>query len=266
MSDRTGPSAMPDLVPPHESTAFNAYAGGLNEEQIAAGWHRTWIGGLWEEMGRLQLDYLVAEGLEPGLNLLDVGCGCLRGGVHFVRHLDPGRYFGIDVSAPLLDAGYDLELAAVGLCDRLPRRNLLANGSFEAWRLGATFDFALAQSVFTHLPANFIRRCLIELARSMVPGGRFYATYFECPDDRPDALELVHQPGGITSYLDRDPYHYRARDLFWLAEGLPWRVEQVGEWGHPRAQRMVRFVRVEGQAPPVPPSNDGPTAGDVAAT
>ncbi|MEP7013787.1 MAG: hypothetical protein ABJC13_25990, partial [Acidobacteriota bacterium] len=98
-------------------------------------------------------------------------------------------------------------------------------------------------SVFTHLPANFIRRCLIELSKAMAPGGRFYATYFECPEDRPDAIELHHEPGGIVSYLDRDPYHYRARDLDWLADGLPWKVEHVGDWGHPRDQKMVRFVR-----------------------
>ena len=28
--------------------------------------------------------------------LIDIGCGALRGGVHFVRHLDPGHYFGMD--------------------------------------------------------------------------------------------------------------------------------------------------------------------------
>ncbi len=227
----------------HESTAFNAYAGGLTEEQIASGWHRTWIGGLWDEMGKLQLDYLVSEGLTPEMHLLDVGCGCLRAGVHLIPYLDPGRYYGIDVSAPLLDAGYDVELRAAGCQDRLPRENLLANGSFEAWRFGVPFEMAIAQSVFTHLPGNFIRRCLIELAKAMPPGGRFYATYFECPADRPDALTLTHEPGGIVSYLDRDPYHYRARDLDALADALPWRVEHVGDWGHPRAQRMVRFVR-----------------------
>ncbi|HEV7669800.1 MAG TPA: class I SAM-dependent methyltransferase [Thermoanaerobaculia bacterium] len=227
----------------HESTAFNTYAGDLSAEQIASEWHRTWIGGLWEEMGRFQLDYLVGEGLTPNMTLLDVGCGCLRGGIHFIPYLETGRYYGIDVSAPLLDAGYDVELAAVGLQDRLPRENLLANGSFEAWRFGVTFDVALAQSVFTHLPANFIRRCLIELGKAIAPGGRFYATYFECPDLPADAIELRHEPGGIVSYLDHDPYHYRARDFDWLADGLPWGVEHVGDWGHPRDQRMVRFVR-----------------------
>lgn len=226
-----------------QSTRFNAYARELSESDLEAGFHRELIGGLWEEMGKRQLDLLVSEGLEPRNRVLDLGCGCLRAGVHLVGFLDAGNYFGIDVSPSLLAAGYDVELKAADLQERLPRAQLLANGDFESWRFGATFDVALAQSVFTHLPSNFIRRCLIETARTMVRGGRFYATYFECPADRFDALSLRHEPGGIVSYLDRDPYHYRRREIEQLAEGLPWKVEFVGDWNHPRAQQLVRFVR-----------------------
>ncbi len=32
------------------------------------------IGGRWEEIGRLQFDFLVAEGLMPAHTLLDIGC------------------------------------------------------------------------------------------------------------------------------------------------------------------------------------------------
>ena len=46
--------------------------------------HREQVGGLWDEIGALQIDFLRAQGLRPGDTLLDVGCGCLRGGVHFV--------------------------------------------------------------------------------------------------------------------------------------------------------------------------------------
>ncbi len=226
-----------------ESTRFNAYAHELNEADLDQGYHRELIGGLWDEMGRRQLDLLVSEGLEPHMRVLDIGCGCLRAGVHLVAFLEPHNYFGIDVSPSLLAAGYDRELKPAGLEARLPRAQLLANGDFESWRFGTTFEMALAQSVFTHLPSNFIRRCLIETARSMARGGRFYATYFECPADRFDALSLRHEPGGIVSYLDRDPYHYRRREIEQFAEGLPWRVEFIGEWNHPRAQQLVRLVR-----------------------
>ena len=221
----------------------HAYGRDLSPEEIGRGEHRAQVGGLWEQMGRHQLDFLIAEGLRPDMKVLDVGCGCLRAGVHLVRYLEPGNYYGIDVNASLLQAGYDVELRAAGLQERLPRANLLHDGEFEAWRLGVQFDVALAQSLFTHLPANLIRRCLHELARCVRPDGALYATFFEAPADAPIALRVEHQPGGIVSYLDRDPYHYRLRDILWLAAELPWRVENLGDWGHPRGQRMLRGTR-----------------------
>lgn len=221
---------------------LHAYGRLLSAEEIEAGLHREQVGGMWEELGRLQLAFLTAAGLTPATDLLDVGCGCLRGGIPLIEALEPGRYYGLDVNPTLLAAGRH-ELAAAGLAGRLPAANLLATGEFEAWRFGVPFTLAIAQSVFTHLPANLIRRCLLELARAMPAGGRFFATYFECPDDQPAALSLTHQPGGIVSYLDRDPYHYRPGDFLWLADGLPWQVSRLGDWGHPRGQKMLRFLR-----------------------
>ena len=61
--------------------------------------HREQVGGLWDEVGALQIDFLRAQGLRPPDTLLDVGCGCLRGGVHLVGYLEPGRYYGIDRDA-----------------------------------------------------------------------------------------------------------------------------------------------------------------------
>jgi SAM-dependent methyltransferase len=224
--------------------AYNVYGRELSAAEIAAGRHRELAGGLWDELGRLQFEYLRAEGLAPRHRLLDVGCGCLRGGVHFARYLEQGHYYGLDVNASLLAAGYEIELPAAGLAGRVPREHLLVTGRFEAWRFGVTFDFALAQSLFTHLPPAWIRTCLGELARVTAPGARFYATFFEAPPGPPQG-SLRHLPGEIVSYAERDPFHYRHSDLAACAEGLPWRLEHVGDWGHPRAQRMLRCVRLE---------------------
>lgn len=43
--------------------------------------NRFWrekVGGLWEQLGSLQFEYLVRNGLEPHHFLLDIGCGSLR--------------------------------------------------------------------------------------------------------------------------------------------------------------------------------------------
>ena len=61
---------------------------------VSRGQHRDVIGGLWEELGQLQLDFMIREGLKPHHKLLDIGCGSLRGGIHYIRYLDVGNYVG----------------------------------------------------------------------------------------------------------------------------------------------------------------------------
>lgn len=45
------------------------------------------VGGMWEEIGMLQFQFLVAQGIRAEHRLLDVGCGCLRGGIHLTGYL-----------------------------------------------------------------------------------------------------------------------------------------------------------------------------------
>lgn len=210
---------------------------------VAKGGHRVMIGDMWEEIGQLQFEFLRQNGLEPGSRLIDVGCGSLRGGVHFVSYLNAGNYFGLDANLSFLDAGYEKELGPLGLQPRLPRANLVCNGDFEFDAFPGNFDFALALSLFTHLPLNHLRLCLKRLAPKMRVGGRFFATFFLMPDDHPIGEALVHAFGGVTTRDWRDPYHYYARDIAYAAQAQPWRVNVRGAWGHPRDQQMVEFVR-----------------------
>lgn len=217
--------------------SVNAYWRQLTEEQIAAGAHRGFVGGMWEEIGALQFEFLVAQGLLPGHRLLDVGCGALRGGVHFVRYLDEGNYHGLDLNASLIEAGKS-ELAQSGLSGRRP--NLLVNDRFEAGRFGVSFDYAVAVSVFTHLYANHVVRCLVEVGRTLKPDGKLFATFFEAPS--PAHLEQIeHDPGGIVTNFDSDPFHYSFHEMVRLAEAAGVSVNYIGDWGHPRAQKMLCF-------------------------
>lgn len=69
-------------------------------------WYQHAVGGMWKEIGRLQFDFLVAHGLAPSHLLLDMGCGTLRGGLHFIRYLEPGHYWGVDKGRDLLGRGW----------------------------------------------------------------------------------------------------------------------------------------------------------------
>ncbi|ADE16695.1 Methyltransferase type 12 [Nitrosococcus halophilus Nc 4] len=211
--------------------------------QVKAGRHRGLVGGLWEEIGRLQRDFLLQQGLKPEMRLLDMGCGCFRGGVHLIEYLQPGHYYGIDISQELMDAGYQKELVPQGLDNKLPKENLFCDDGFRAAHFGVHFDMALAQSLFTHLPMNHIRLCLTRLAEAMKPGGTFYATAFICPEGSDWADAFTHPQGKFTTYPADDPYHYRLADFSYCIDGLPWRFEFIGDWGHPRGQSMLMFTR-----------------------
>lgn len=211
---------------------------------VAKGDHREAIGGLWDKVGQLQIDFLRREGLLPHNRLLDVGCGSLRAGVRFVRYLEAGHYFGLDLNRSLIDAGFENEIRPLGLDDRLPRENLIDDADFNVERFKVRFDFAIALSVFTHLPLDVIRVCLERMPVAMVPDGRFYASFFEASSDRPTHIPVMHSEDGIQTYAGRDPYHQRFSDFEHLCVGLPWKLDYIGEFGHPRGQRMLRFTRL----------------------
>lgn len=211
----------------------------------APDWHRTAVGGMWDTIGQLQMRFLLSHGLKSHHALLDIGCGSLRGGVHFVRYLNKGNYVGVDIGAELLVAGRK-ELENEGLGDK--GATLICSGTFDFKQIGRTFDYVMAQSLFTHLPLNSIARCLIEVARVLTKDGRFYATYFDNPRGMSDIRDIKrHDEGGniFTTHYDADPYHYTFETFVWLARNAGLRVERIGKWGHPREQEMMVFTRVK---------------------
>lgn len=220
---------------------FNPYSRELTEEEISKGEHRTFVGGKWDEFGPAQLKYLSLNGLSPSHRLLDVGCGALRGGIHFIRHLDAGNYYGIDMNKSLIKAAREIELANAGLTEKRP--DLRVNGAFEFGIFQTTFHYAIAFSVFTHIPVNAIERCLVNMAAVLEPGGQFFATYFEAPS--PHHLQPILQSDGIiTTYSDQDPFHYHFSLFPFLLQELPLKVENLGSWEPRGLQHMLRFTKI----------------------
>jgi SAM-dependent methyltransferase len=205
-------------------------------------WHRRGIGNLprWEEMGDLQFEYLVRHGLERHHCLLDVGCGPLRGGIHFIRYLEPGRYFGVDKNGPVLEEARRVEVPRHGVADKRP--TLVAMESFDFPRLGQTFDYALAQSVFTHLDVNQIIRCVMQMEKVLVAGGRFFATIWENPEGKRN-LDDIRQTERKVTHFDADSYHYDVGTFEWICKGTSLSVERLGPWGHPDNQIMLVFTK-----------------------
>lgn len=216
----------------------NTYHRDLSDAEINAGKHRDAIGGMWDEIGALQFDFMRTHGLQPTHTLIDIGCGALRGGIHFARYLNAGNYFGLDINASLIRGG-EREIKAAGLTDKRPQ--LLVDDQFDLPRFGRTFDYGIAVSVFTHLYMNNIARCLVQMQKVMLPSSQFFCTFFEAPSPI-HLAPIQHASGKVTTRHDSDPFHYAIEEVRSLAAWSGLAVDLIGDWGHPRDQRMLRFT------------------------
>lgn len=158
------------------------------------------VGGMWDVVGPFQLAYLRTAGLKPHHSLLDIGCGSLRGGLHIIRYLEPGKYTGTDISPELLKAAHRF-LAQDSLADKSPRLNLVKDFRFREVA-GQKFDFIQAFGVFTDIPKGLVGECLSNLAGLMAPGGVFYATFAHSPVYRPNpAAKSFWYPGPMLKEM-----------------------------------------------------------------
>ena len=207
---------------------------------VDRGAHRDVIGGLWDEIGELQLTFLKSRGLKPEHVLLDIGCGSLRLGVRAVEYLDVGNYWGTDLNGTLLDAGYEREIEPAGLAGKLPRPHLVVDERFDFPGIARNIDFAMATSVFTHLPLEYMHLCLENLARHVSRECTFFFSVFSPPEGQ-SAQGMCRQPlSGKKTYPDRDPFHFTPEQIDSAAAGTPWQLDYIGDWGHPRNQKIVK--------------------------
>jgi SAM-dependent methyltransferase len=188
-------------------------------------WHRSAIGdtGAWEDLGKIQLDFLVGKGMQPSHYLVDIGCGSLRFGVQAAAYLEVGRYVGVEKEVTLLNAARDIEIPRHGLGVKGPV--LVHSDQFDLSSVPEIeFDYAIAQSVFTHLPPELVELCIGRVVERLSPSGRFFANYNEAQDFEPGR---VH--GWRRDELDDVFYPYTMIES--LARNAGATATFIGDWG-----------------------------------
>ncbi|MBM7088313.1 class I SAM-dependent methyltransferase [Streptomyces sp. S12] len=198
----------------------------------------------WNALGRMQFDYLVDHGLRPEHRMLEIGCGNLRAGRHFIGHLHPGHYYGIDISPDILFAAQDT-LVAHGLQDRLPILTPVRDLTLR-FLPPAHFDVVHAHSVFSHSPLPVIEQCLANVGRVLAPGGWFDFTF-----DRTE---------GEEHHVLREDFYYRTETLTGLAARYGLAARLMEDWERlPHGQSKIRVTHADRPAPPEAP--EPPPAG-----
>lgn len=197
-------------------------------------WHRKAVGGRWNKMGRLQFNFLVSRGLTPDSKLLDVGCGSLRAGVLFIDYLNKSNYCGVEKEVSLIKAATEIEIPDRGLADKCP--NILNIDNFDLTGINMSFDYALAQSVFTHITLDEIETCIGMVMPLMEDHGVFFATAHIA-----DKIS-VGKPH-VWRKNERSVTKYPLRVFEEISHKLNIQIEYIGDWNHPRGQKMLSFYK-----------------------
>ena len=127
-------------------------------------------------------------GLRPDARVVDFGCGQGRMAVPLTQYLRPdGAYEGIDIvpaaiawcRQAITPVYENFRFTALDVCNPIYNPAGSVQGPEVVLPLEtASFDFALAISVFTHLGLAETTHYAAELARVLKPGGRLLATFF----------------------------------------------------------------------------------------
>jgi cyclopropane fatty-acyl-phospholipid synthase-like methyltransferase len=144
---------------------------------------------------------LTTLGLRQHHRLLDIGCGSLRNGRLFIPYLNNGNYVGIEPNQWLVEEGISQEIGQ-NLVD-LKQPHFYFTDSADALP-EEPFDFAVAQSIFSHTGADLLERWLSQITKILKPTGAMTATFHIGTDDPTESgwvypacvkfkLESMHQ-------------------------------------------------------------------------
>lgn len=184
--------------------------------------YRAYVGppGQYDFMGATQFRLLTALGLREHHKMLDLGCGSLRAGRFLMMYLAPGHYCGIDPNPWLIEDAITRELGAELAALRAPRFD---HGSdFNAGVFGESFDFIVAQSIFSHTGPELVHQALRNCAAALKPGGLMLATFIhsDAAPEMPVEAPGWTYPGCTTFASDRVEELVEQAGL--SARALPW--------------------------------------------
>ncbi|KAK6145269.1 hypothetical protein DH2020_022089 [Rehmannia glutinosa] len=144
------------LVEEHHSNYGEPWAGGRDVFEFLAEWAH----------------------LTPDSKVLEIGCGTLRVGLHFIRYLDPGHYHCLERDELSLMAAIRYELPSQGL---LFKRPLIVRGEdmdFSKFGSDTMYNLIYASAVFLHMPDKLVWIGLERLAGRLKPfEGRIFVSH-----------------------------------------------------------------------------------------
>jgi cyclopropane fatty-acyl-phospholipid synthase-like methyltransferase len=171
---------------------------------------------------------LTTLGLRQHHRVLDVGCGSLRSGRLLIPYLNVGNYTGLEPNEWLIGEGIHRETGEDQI--RIKRPNLIVGSTAGSLDPAGRYDFAVAQSIFSHCGTDLLEGWLTGLSPHLPDTGALVATFLVAEQDYTGSGWVY--PGCV---------HYRISTMERLARqaGLGFRLL---DWKHPR-QSWALFAK-----------------------
>ncbi|XP_047329090.1 uncharacterized protein LOC124932496 [Impatiens glandulifera] len=147
--------------------------GELLVEEHHSNYGEPWAG------GRDVFEFLAdSVHLNSNSRVLEIGCGTLRVGVHFISYLEQQHFHCLERDELSLMAAFRYELPSHGLLNKRP---LIVKGEdmdFSKFGVGTTYDLIYASAVFLHIPDKLVWVGLERLADMLKPNdGRIFVSH-----------------------------------------------------------------------------------------
>ena len=179
----------------------------------------------------MAFNLLTTLGLRQHHSLLDIGCGSLRIGRLLIPYLNHANYFGVEPNEWLVNEGIGRELGDTLV--QIKRPTFFFSDSPETIKQAKTaFDFALAQSIFSHCGLDLIKGWLAAVSGSLARNGALVATFL-----------IGEEDSTKTGWIYPDCVNYRPATLERAAADVNLRFE-ILDWKHPR-QTWALFAAPE---------------------
>ncbi|KAI4350031.1 hypothetical protein L6164_010559 [Bauhinia variegata] len=147
--------------------------GELLVEEHHSNYGEPWAG------GRDVFEFLARSAqLRPESRVLEIGCGTLRVGLHFIQYLNREHFHCLERDELSLMAAFRYELPSHGL---LSKRPLIVKGDdmdFSKFDSGVMYDLIYSSAVFLHMPDKLVWLGLERLASKLKPyDGRIFVSH-----------------------------------------------------------------------------------------
>jgi ubiquinone/menaquinone biosynthesis C-methylase UbiE len=146
----------------------------------------------------------------------------------FIGYLNPGHYYGIDISPEILAAAQE-KLTEYGFQAKAPYLVMVSDLKL-GFLPSEWFRVVHAHSVFSHSPVGVIDECLAHVGRVMTRDGIFDFTF-----DRTE---------GSEHHVLREDFYYRTQTLIGLAGKHGLDAQLMEDWERlPHQQSKIRVTR-----------------------